>query len=83
MAHTKAGGSARINKDSQSKRLGIKLNHGQSVKPGMIIVRQRGSNYKASTGVSRGKDFTLFALIPGVVQYSSRRGDTYVSVKSK
>ncbi len=80
MAHTKAGGSARINKDSISKRLGVKRNHGQAVTIGMIIVRQRGSNYKAGAGVLRAKDFTLYAGIAGQVQYSTHHGKTVVSV---
>ena len=61
MAHTKAKGSARINKDSISKRLGVKCNDFQPVKSGMIIIRQKGTRYHNGPGVSRGKDFTLFA----------------------
>ncbi len=82
MAHTKAKGAARINKDSISKRLGVKRNHGQEVTTGMIIVRQRGSTYQAGHGVMTGKDFTLFAANNGVVRYYMRHGRTVVSVQT-
>ena len=83
MAHTKAGGSARINKDSRPKMLGVKVNHGEAVKPGMIIVRQRGSVYKEGQNVKRGKDFTLYAMVAGTVQFFSRHNATYVSVTTQ
>lgn len=82
MAHTKAKGSARINKDSISKRLGVKRNDSQPVKSGMIIIRQKGTKYHNGPGVSRGKDFTLFAVTDGFVHFYNRAGKKYVSVKT-
>lgn len=83
MAHTKAGGSARINKDSNPKMLGIKMNDGEAIIPGMIIVRQRGSVYKEGPGVKRGKDFTLFAMTTGTVHFYKKHDSTYVSIVQK
>lgn len=73
MAHTKAGGSTQNLRDSQSKRLGVKKFAGQSVQPGNIIVRQRGSKFRAAQGVGQGKDHTLFAQTPGVVKFFKRK----------
>ena len=69
MATKKAGGSTKNGRDSESKRLGVKCFGGQVVKPGSIIVRQRGSNIHAGKNVGMGKDYTLFALIDGVVKF--------------
>ena len=69
MAHKKAGGSSRNGRDSAGKRLGVKKFTGESVLAGNILVRQRGSVYHAGNNVSLGKDFTLFALVDGVVQF--------------
>lgn len=80
MAHTKAKGSARINKDSISKRLGVKCNDSQPVKSGMIIIRQKGTRYHNGPGVSRGKDFTLFAVKTGVVNFYNKEGKKFVRV---
>lgn len=80
MAHTKAKGAARINKDSVSKRLGVKLYEGQVVKIGMIIVRQKGSRFHAGEGVSVGKDFTIFAMREGKVEFYKKRAKNYVRV---
>ncbi len=80
MAHTKAKGAARINKDSVSKRLGVKLFGGEKVKIGMIIVRQKGSKFKAGEGVDTGKDFTLFAVREGVVQFYTKFDKKYIRV---
>ena len=74
MAHKKAGGSTRNGRDSQSKRLGVKIFAGQEVKAGMIIVRQRGTRFRPGPGVGIGRDDTLFALREGVVEFS-RSGD--------
>jgi large subunit ribosomal protein L27 len=79
MAHKKGQGSTRNGRDSHSKRLGIKVGAGQSVRAGSILVRQRGTRWHPASGVSRGTDDTLFALIDGTVSY--RKADkTYVSV---
>jgi large subunit ribosomal protein L27 len=70
MAHKKAGGSSRNGRDSESKRLGVKRYGGQHVLAGNIIVRQRGTQFHPGDGVGVGKDFTLFALIEGVVRFA-------------
>lgn len=69
MAHKKAGGSTRNGRDSNPKYLGVKLYGGQAVNAGNIIVRQRGTQYHAGKGVGCGRDYTLFALADGVVQF--------------
>ena len=75
MAHKKAGGSSRNGRDSQGKRLGVKRYGGQEVRAGTIIVRQRGTRVHPGRNVGIGRDFTLYALTDGVVQfdYSTRR----------
>lgn len=67
MAHKKAGGSTRNGRDSQSKRLGVKRFGGERVKPGNILVRQRGTHFHPGLNVGCGKDHTLFAKADGVV----------------
>jgi large subunit ribosomal protein L27 len=69
MAHKKAGGSSRLGRDSKAKRLGVKRYAGQVVRAGTIIVRQRGTRIHAGENVGIGKDYTLFALIDGVVKF--------------
>ena len=69
MAHKKAGGSSRNGRDSESKRLGVKLFGGQKVRAGGIIVRQRGTQFHNGVNVGCGKDHTLFALADGVVKF--------------
>ncbi len=69
MAHKKGGGSSRNGRDSQSKRLGVKRYAGQSVNAGTILVRQRGTRLHAGNNVGVGKDYTLFALIDGIVKF--------------
>jgi large subunit ribosomal protein L27 len=69
MAHKKGGGSTRSGRDSKSKRLGIKRYAGEKVNAGSILVRQRGSRIIAGTNVGMGRDYTLFALITGLVKY--------------
>ena len=82
MAHKKAGGSTRNGRDSESKRLGVKLFGGQAVKAGNIIVRQRGTQYHAGYGVGIGKDHTLFANVDGAIKFEVKGafGRRYVSV---
>ncbi len=69
MAHKKAGGSTRNGRDSESKRLGVKVFGGQEVVAGNIIIRQRGTRFHPGTNVGCGKDHTLFAKADGVVQF--------------
>ena len=69
MAHKKGGGTTRNGRDSESKRLGVKVYGGQAVNAGGIIIRQRGTPVRAGEGVGTGKDHTLFALIPGKVKF--------------
>jgi large subunit ribosomal protein L27 len=69
MATKKGGGSSKNGRDSQSKRLGVKLFGGESVTAGGIIIRQRGTKYLAGNNVGIGKDHTLFALVNGTVEF--------------
>jgi len=71
MAHKKGMGSSRNGRDSNSQRLGVKRYSGQTVTGGSILVRQRGTKIHAGKNVKRGNDYTLFALIDGVVQFDS------------
>ena len=72
MAHKKAGGSSRNGRDSQSKRLGVKVYGNQAITAGAIIVRQRGTQFHAGENVGMGRDHTLFSLINGKVQFDVR-----------
>lgn len=72
MAHKKAGGSSRNGRDSQAKRLGVKVFGGQAISAGGIIVRQRGTTFHAGDNVGMGRDHTLFALIDGKVHFAIR-----------
>jgi large subunit ribosomal protein L27 len=81
MAHKKGEGSVKNNRDSQSKRLGVKIFGGQPATSGSIIVRQRGTVYHPGKNVGVGKDFTLFALTDGLVEFRKGKNDrTTVSV---
>lgn len=80
MAHKKGLGSSRNGRDSNAKRLGVKVFAGQTVTGGEIIVRQRGSRFKAGVGVGMGKDDTLFARGAGVVDFTTGRRGRVVSV---
>ncbi len=75
MAHKKAGGSSRNGRDSRGKRRGVKKFGGQFVKGGTIIVRQVGSTFHAGKNVGTGKDYTLFALEDGIVEFVKKRND--------
>jgi large subunit ribosomal protein L27 len=90
MAHTKAGGSTRLGRDSAGQRLGLKAHDGQRVHAGSVLVRQRGSVYEAGSNVMKGKDDTLFATATGKVVYRQamttgftgrRRKKTAVSIE--
>jgi large subunit ribosomal protein L27 len=72
MAHKKAGGSSRNGRDSESKRLGVKRFGGERVMPGMIIVRQRGTQYHPGKNVGIGRDHTLFAMAEGQVTFATK-----------
>ena len=81
MAHKKGEGSVKNGRDSNSKRLGVKIYGGQPAIAGNIIVRQRGTQYHPGKNVSVGKDFTLFAIADGVVEFKRGKNDrTFVSV---
>lgn len=81
MAHKKGQGSSKNGRDSESKRLGLKLFGGQACKAGNIIVRQRGTKHHAGANVGMGKDHTLFALVDGTVQFVKKaEGRSFVSV---
>ncbi len=82
MAHKKAGGSTKNGRESQSKRLGVKKFGGEKVLAGNILVRQRGTPYRAGDNVGLGTDHTLFALKTGRVQFKKKGADrrTFVSV---
>ena len=69
MAHKKAGSSSKNGRDSNSKRLGVKLYDGQVTKPGAIIIRQRGTRFHPGNNVGLGRDYTIFALIDGKVKF--------------
>jgi large subunit ribosomal protein L27 len=73
MAHTKAGGSTKLGRDSQSKRLGVKLFAGQIAKAGNILIRQRGTKFRAGHNVGIGSDDTLFATADGTVGFEKKK----------
>ena len=72
MAHKKGGGTTRNGRDSESKRLGVKVYGGQAINAGGIIIRQRGTKVHAGENVGIGKDHTLFALVDGKVQFATK-----------
>lgn len=80
MAHTKSAGSVKGNKDSIAKRLGVKVFGGQRVISGNIIIRQKGTKFHPGIGVSMGKDYTIFAISDGTVQFKNARGKKVVEV---
>lgn len=80
MAHTKSAGSTRQNKDSISKRLGVKLYGGEKAKTGNIIIRQKGTKVHPGKGVEMGSDYTIFAMKEGTVNFRRRHGDLLVDV---
>ena len=82
MAHKKAGGSAATNRDSNSKRLGVKRYGGENVINGNILVRQKGAHFYAGEGTKLGNDFTIYAVTDGKVNFLNKRGRQIVQVKS-
>ncbi|WP_075603378.1 50S ribosomal protein L27 [Saccharicrinis aurantiacus] len=82
MAHKKGVGSSKNGRESESKRLGVKIFGGQSAKAGNIIIRQRGTQHHPGEGVGMGKDHTIFALVDGTVTFRKKRNNkSYVSVE--
>ena len=82
MAHKKAGGSSRNGRDTAGRRLGLKKSGGEAVIPGNIIVRQRGTKWRAGENVGVGKDHTIFALVEGHVKFERKaEGRVFVSVE--
>jgi len=81
MAHKKGEGSVKNGRDSQSKRLGVKIFGGQPATAGNIILRQRGTDYHPGKNVGLGRDFTIFALTDGLVEFrKGRNNKTFVSI---
>ena len=80
MAHKKGGGTAKTNRDSQSKRLGVKKYGGEAVTPGNIIVRQKGNKFYSGIGAKTGNDFTIFAIIEGKVEFKMKLGKKVINV---
>jgi large subunit ribosomal protein L27 len=80
MAHKKGASSSRNGRDSNAQRLGVKRYGGQQVNAGEIIVRQRGTHFHPGEGVGRGGDDTLFALVPGKVEFGVRRGRRVINI---
>ena len=81
MSKTKGGGSTRNGRDSNAQRLGVKIFDGTSVTAGSILVRQRGTRFHPGTGVGRGHDDTLFALVDGQVRFGNRNGRRLVDIE--
>lgn len=82
MAHTKAAGSTKLGRDSQSKRLGVKVGDGQAVHAGSVLVRQRGSKFEPGLNVRQGKDDTLFATSTGKVKYDKRKFKSFTGSRT-
>jgi len=80
MAHTKAQKTVKGNRDSQSKRLGVKLYGAEAVNPGNIIIRQRGTKVNAGPGTMLARDFTIMALKKGKVEFYVKKGEAFVKV---
>lgn len=83
MATTKSSGTTRLGRDSEAKRLGVKLHDGQQAEPGNVIVKQRGSKYLPGKNVKKGKDDTLYAAQQGVVKFKSRTKTKFDGKKRK
>ena len=80
MAHKKGLGSSKNGRDSEAKRLGVKIFAGQSIHAGSIIVRQRGTRFHPAAGTGIGRDHTIFATVHGTVQFEQRKGKRFISV---
>lgn len=80
MAHKTGGGSTRKNRDSVSKRLGVKVYGGSKAEPGNIIIRQKGNKFYPGFGTRQGNDYTIFSVISGKVEFKKKQNKTFVSV---
>jgi large subunit ribosomal protein L27 len=80
MSHVKAGGKTRQHSQRAGKRLGVKVYGGQTIKTGMIIVRQRGTKFHPSEGTGLGRDHTIFAMKDGVVTFKTRNSRQFITV---
>lgn len=80
MAHKTGGGSTRKNKDSISKRLGVKIYGGQKVSAGNIIIRQKGNKFFPGAGTKQGNDYTIFAITSGKIAFKKKLNKTYVYI---
>ena len=80
MAHKKGAGSTKNGRDSNAKRLGVKRFGGEKVKAGNILIRQRGTKFKPGSNVKCGKDFTLFALVDGIVKFDYDNGKQRINI---
>ena len=81
MAHNKGSGSTKNGRDSNAQRLGVKVYGNQPVKAGGIVVRQRGFSFRPGHSIGVGKDYTLFALESGIVEFTSDKNSTYVNIR--
>lgn len=82
MAHKKAGSTAKTNRDSISKRLGVKKFGGEKVQVGNIVVRQKGNKFNAGLGTKLGRDFTIYAMTSGKVKFKKHLGKKFVDIVS-
>ncbi len=80
MAHKKGGGTTKTNKDSISKRLGVKKYGGEKVKIGNILIRQKGNKVFPGVGTKQGNDYTIFAIVEGSVKFSKKLGKTLINI---
>ena len=80
MANVKAGGAVKGNPDTVANRLGAKAFAGEKVKPGSIIVRQKGSNFRSGLGTKQGTDYTIYSVVYGVVKFIKRQGKKVITV---
>jgi large subunit ribosomal protein L27 len=80
LAHKKAGSTAKTNRDSNSKRLGVKMYGGETVKVGNIVIRQKGTKFHPGVGTKLGNDFTIYAISEGKVEFKKKLGKTVVNI---
>jgi len=83
MAHVKSGGSTKLGRDSNSKRLGIKKSDGQTVQTGNVLIRQRGTKWHPGLNTKRGCDDTIYSLVNGIVKFSNKRKTTFAGKVKK
>lgn len=83
MAHTKSGGSTKLGRDSHAKRLGVKKFDGEIVKPGNVLIRQRGTKWYPGKNTKLGKDDTIYALKEGVVKFESKRKYSFTGKRKR